>query len=218
MKGDKINVNEEHIKAARQLISMLFDQITESQNRYIVTIAGESGSGKSEIATAFADLLSEEGINSVIFQQDDYFVYPPETNAGMRRKNIDHVGLSEVRLALLDRHLKEILDMEGEIEKPLVIFEEDQITREMVKLDGIKVIIVEGTYTTLLENVHQHVFIDMTYVDTKEARLRRAREEQDEFLETILEIEHGIISSHKSRADIIVTKDYRVRKNNENRK
>jgi uridine kinase len=218
LKGDKIFVHEGHINAARQIISMLFDQITESQNRFIITIAGESGSGKSEIATAFTDLLSGEGINSVIFQQDDYFVYPPGTNAGMRRKNIDHVGLSEVRLALLDRHLKDILDMEGEIEKPLVVFEEDQITRETVKLDGIKVVIVEGTYTTLLENVHQHVFIDMTYVDTKEARLRRAREEQDEFLETILEIEHGIISSHKSRADIIVTKDYRVRKNDKNRK
>ncbi len=218
MKGDKIIVNEEHIKAASQIIGMLIDHITGSQDRFIITIAGESGSGKSEIATALADLLSGEGINSVIFQQDDYFVYPPKTNAEMRRKNIDHVGPAEVHLALLDRHLKEILDMEGEIEKPLVIFEEDQITRETVKLDGIKVIIVEGTYTTLLENVHQRVFIDMTYMDTKEKRLQRAREKQDEFLETVLGIEHEIISSHKSRADIIVTKDYRVRENNEDRK
>ncbi len=105
--------------------------------------------------------------------------------------------------------------MEGksEIEKPLVIFEEDRIAKETVTMKGIKVVIVEGTYTTNLRNVHQHIFIDRNYIDTRETRKHRAREEQDEFLEKVLEIEHTIISSHKPNADIIISKNYTMEKN-----
>ena len=213
MKGDKLFIQEEHVRAARQVMSLLLPQITSTQSKFIAAIAGESGSGKSEVAAALAELLSEKGLTSIVLQQDDYFVYPPKTNAGMRQKDIRHVGLSEVRLALLDQNLEDIVAGKNEIEKPLVVFDEDRITAERVKLEEIKAVIVEGTYTTMLKNVNQRVFIDRVYVDTREARKRRSREDQDELLERILEIEHGIISSHKPQADIIITKDYEVRKN-----
>lgn len=183
----------------------------EFKNGFIITIGGESGSGKSEIAESLSKLLSEKNVKSIIFQQDDYFVYPPKTNAQMRRKNINWVGPSEVKLALLDEDLKSIMEGKSEVEKPLVIFDEDRISKEIVKVEGIKVVIVDGTYTTILRNVHQRIFIDRVHLDTQELRRQRAREEQDEFLEKILKIEHGIISSHKSNADVIVTKEYEVR-------
>jgi len=210
MKGDKLVIEEGHIKAASQIAKVLLPQIKESGGRSAITIAGESGSGKSEIASALYDILSKKGIKSAILQQDDYFVYPPKTNAEMRRKDINHVGLTEVRLGLLDQNLKDVIDGKDEIVKPLVIFDTDRITEETVDLRGIKVVIVEGTYTTILKNARQHVFIDRTYVDTREKRQRRGREKQDAFLEEILEIEHGIISSQEVQADIIVTNDFEV--------
>lgn len=214
MKGDKLVIHEGHVKAANQIMRLLASCVTKTRGKFIITIAGESGSGKSEIAAVLARLFSEEmNIKSIIIQQDDYFVYPPKTNAQMRRKNISHVGFSEVRLELLDNNLKDILAGKSEVEKPLVIFTEDRITNESIALKEIKVVIVEGTYTTLFENVHQHIFIDRTCFDTRESRRQRAREEQDEFLEKILEIEHKIIAPHKCRADIIVDCDYEVRKN-----
>ena len=213
MKGDKLVIHQGHRKAARGIMKLLLPQIVKTPSKFIITIGGESGSGKSEIAMVLSELLSEKGIKSIILQQDDYFVYPPKTNAKMRRKNIGHVGLSEVRFVLLDEDLKDIMEGKSKIEKPLVIFDEDRITKETVKLEAIKTVIVDGTYTTILKNVHLRIFIDHTYVDTREIRKRRAREEQDEFLEKILQIEHKIISSHKPRADIIVTNDYEVRKN-----
>lgn len=79
-------------------------------------------------------------------------------------------------------------------------------------------VIVEGTYTTILRNVHQHIFIDRTYIDTRESLQRRAGEEQDEFLEKILQIEHEIIAAHKPRADIIVAKNYQAKRNNGKKK
>jgi hypothetical protein len=54
-------------------------------------------------------------------------------------------------------------------------------------------------------------------VDTRESRATRSREKQDDFLEQVLRIEHKIISKHKARAHIIVTRDYEVRTTNEHR-
>lgn len=212
MKGDKLVITEEHVRAARQMMALLLPQITGAPGRFIVTIAGESGSGKSEIAASLSEALADKRIDSVILQQDDYFVYPPKTNEAMRRENIGHVGPSEVRLTLLDRNLDEILKGKTEIDKPLVLFDEDRITAETVSLEGIKVVLVEGTYTTTLNNVHQRIFIDRTYVDTRETRERRAREAQNEVLEGVLEVEHGIIAPQKARADIIITGDYQVKR------
>ncbi|MEE8596366.1 MAG: hypothetical protein V3T09_00980 [bacterium] len=211
MRGDKLVIHKGHIKAAKSLLDLLLLKIIKTKSKFIITIAGESGSGKSEIAAVLAELFTEKrNIKSLIIQQDDYFLYPPKTNAKMRRKDINHVGLSEVRLELLDQNLSDILKEKEEIEKPLVIFDEDYITKEIINLKGIKTIIVEGTYTTMLKNIHQHIFIDRIYVDTRDARKQRAREEQDEFLEKILEIEHKIISSHKPMADLIVMSEYGV--------
>jgi uridine kinase len=210
MKGDKLIVTEEHVSAARMIMKLLFPEASMPQCRFILTIAGESGSGKSEIASALADLLSTKDMRSIILQQDDYFVYPPKTNENMRRKDIRHVGVNEVRLDLLDQNLADIMEGMTTIEKPLVIFTEDRITQEAISLDGVNVVIVEGTYTTSLDNAHQRIFIDRTYHDTRDTRRKRAREKQDEFLEEVLKIEHEIISTHLPRASIIVTNDYDV--------
>ncbi|MCK4820383.1 hypothetical protein KA005_31755 [bacterium] len=193
-------------------MEVLLSQIMQAEGKFIITIAGESGSGKSEIATALSQLLAEKGIKNLILPQDDYFVYPPKTNEKMRRTDIGNVGKDEVRLDLLDRNLEEILQLKKKIIKPLVIFNEDRITDELVESEAIDVFIVEGTYCTILKNVDLRIFIDKTYIDTKKTRLERSRENQDNFLERVLKIEHEIISKHKSMADIIVREDYSVEK------
>jgi len=210
MRGDKLVIQEWHKKAARRIMELLRPQTKPHPKKLVISMAGESGAGKSEIAFVLAESFKGDDISSIILQQDDYFVYPPRTNAEMRGKDIKHVGLSEVRLDHLDDHLGDFIADKGEIRKPLVIFEEDRITQEILPLDDIRIMIVEGTYTTILNNIHSRIFIDRTYKDTKDARKSRGREKQDDFLEKILMIEHEIISSHKAKADIIVTKNYEV--------
>lgn len=214
MIGDKLNIKQVHRDAAQGVMELISPELRNSRGKFAITVAGESGAGKSEIAFVVSEKLSEEGVVSIILQQDDYFVYPPKTNAAMREKDIGHVGVSEVRLSLLDRHLRDIKDGASEIEKPLVVYGEDRITSETVATEGVKAVIVEGTYVTLLENADRRVFIDRTHVDTEEARKERAREEQDDYLSRILLIEHGIIAPHKSRADIVITRDYKVEVSN----
>jgi uridine kinase len=210
MRGDKILVQERHRKAANDLAQGLFPLLRKIDGSYAISIGGESGSGKSELAVALAESLGEDGIGTTIIQQDDYFVYPPKTNDTRRRQDINRVGLAEVRLDLLDEHVRSILNGARTIEKPLVVYQDDRITQETLLLDGVDVVIIEGTYTTLLKNVHSRVFIDRTYEQTSSARLKRNRESPDPFLERVLKIEHGIISTHMRFAGIIVTDSFEI--------
>jgi uridine kinase len=211
MRGDRLVIRDEHRRAASGIVEILLPEI--GPERIAWSLAGESGSGKSEIASVLSELLKEKGIRCAILQQDDYFVHPPETNARLRRENIEHVGVSEVRLDVLDSNLREFKGGTDRIRKPLVLFDEDRITEETLDLTGVRILIAEGTYTSLLEGADRRIFIERTCEDTREARLKRAREVQDDHLERVLHIEHRIISTHASLADVLVGRDYGVRKN-----
>lgn len=212
MQGDSIVIEEHHRKSARGVYELILSDLNSVNSRFTITIAGESGSGKSEIATALADELKAHDFNTVIFQQDDYFVYPPKTNDRTRRQDISWVGPQEVHLNLLDEHLLTFLDGKQHVNKPLVSYVDDAITEEFLEFNAARVAIAEGTYTSLLGNINRRVFIDRNYMDTKKHRERRMRDssELDEFIDSVLTIEHDIISIHKDKADIIINKDYSV--------
>jgi hypothetical protein len=79
-------------------------------------------------------------------------------------------------------------------------------------LDGVDVVIAEGTYTSLLKNTCTRIFIQRTRLDTLEHRKKRGRgnEADDPFVEQILMIEHMIIAGHMYLADFLITKEYEV--------
>jgi len=210
VKGDIIIVEEHHRSAAEKIVLRLLEAIRSHDPRYTITVAGESGSGKSETAKAIADALEAHGFRSAILQQDDYFIHPPQTNDRTRRANICWVGPTEVQLDLLDGHLAAAIAGVDSITKPLVIYEEDKVVEEDLDLTDADVVIAEGTYTTLLDNVNTRVFIARNRLETMEHRMKRGREDFDPFIEKVLEIEHDIISKHRERADVVITRDYEV--------
>lgn len=209
MIGDRVNTKPKHARAAKSIYPLIADRV--AQGPTTLTVAGQSGAGKSEIAQELATLLDAAGYKTMIFQQDDYFFYPPRTNHNRRVDDITWVGTKEVNLSLLDEHL-EAFRRPGStvLQKPLVIFAEDRIITEKVDLSPFAVIIAEGTYTTLLKNVDYRIFIDRNYNDTRDDRKERGRDVVDDFSEKILRIEDEIISKHKALADIIVSKDFGV--------
>jgi uridine kinase len=213
MKGDILIIDENHRKAAKQVINLILDDIQNSTKKYVITVAGESGAGKSEIGASIAENLKEHGFKAYVFGQDDYFVYPPQTNARQREKDISWVGMQEVKLDLLDQNIVDTVNGKENIIKPLVDFDADKIGEEIVDLSDYDVLIAEGTYTTALHNADCKVFIDRNKMDTIESRKKRNREKQDAFLDRILTIEHEIISQHKALADIVISKEWNASKN-----
>lgn len=204
MIGDIVDIGSAKKTTIDSLLSLLLPLVHVSGTAVAVSIAGESGSGKSVIAGALRRSLEDRGFKTPLLQQDDYFVWPPRTNDRMRRQDIAHVGVSEVRMDLLDLHVGQIIHGASWITKPLVFYQEDRIASEDIDVAGTRFVIVEGTYTSLLTNIHKRVFIDRTYLDTRPDRMRRSRDEKDEFIERVLAVEHDIIAPHGGLADIVV--------------
>jgi uridine kinase len=213
MKGDRLVLLDYHKRAASEIVSRIIRNVRKKKTRYIITIAGESGSGKSETGQAIADELAKFGIKSIVLGQDDYFVLPPKSNDLKRREDPEWLGPHvEVKLDVLERNLANAIQGKREIIKPLVDYDSNTIEDEIINLDGIKVLIAEGTYTSLLKHVDTRIFISRNWLDTLEHRQKRKRgsEVGDPFIEQVLRVEHKIIAGHKQLADILITKDYGV--------
>lgn len=207
MLGDELVIEEIHTERAREIVPVLKDRCGDDE-KFVVTIAGESGSGKSELAAEIARINEEKGISTGILQQDDYFVFPPKTNHEMRKKNIDQVGTYEVKLDFLDANLRSFKKGASSIYKPLIDYDADEINTEIKEVGEYEFLIAEGTYTTALEFADFRIFIDRNYEQTYEDRKKRGRDKLEPFVEDVLKREHEIISSHRSRADLLVTSDY----------
>ncbi len=205
MIGDKLVITDYHKNAAKKVIASLMKIIEQAKNPVCVTVSGESGSGKSEVAFCLFEQLKANSIPGIILGQDDYFKLPPKTNHNKRLQDINWVGTNEVKLDLLDENIQQLkTNFNKQLVKPLVIFEEDKIQDEILQAEKYNVIIAEGTYTSLLRNADFRVFINRNYKQTKKNRLKRSRDPATEFLERVLEIEHQIISRHIEVADVII--------------
>lgn len=213
MKGDIVVVEAHHVRVAQQILPEIIETIRAKNSRYIITVAGESGSGKSETGQALADELEKIGIKAVVLGQDDYFVLPPKSNDAKRREDPEWLGPHvEVRFDVLEGNLIDAIAGEDEIVKPLIDYDANSVEEEEVNLRGVKVVIAEGTYTTLLKNVDTRIFIARNRLDTLEHRKKRNRgnEVGDKFIENVLKIEHKIIAGHRQLADFVITKEYDV--------
>lgn len=213
MKGDIILLEEHHKKAASVIVREIIKKINNKPTRYIITVAGESGSGKSETGRAIADELKKYDIDSVLLGQDDYCHLPPKLNDEKRKQDHEWLGPHvEIKLDALENNIKDAINGKDEITKPLIDYNENSVEEVKINLKGVKVVIAEGTYTSLLKNVDIKVFIARNRLDTLEHRKKRNRgnEVNDLFTEQILVTEHKIIAGHKYLADFIITKEYDV--------
>ncbi|NOX37386.1 MAG: adenylyl-sulfate kinase [Calditrichaeota bacterium] len=211
MIGDTVDLSRVNWRCVHRLHRVLTEWMRGEKPPVVIAIAGESGSGKTTLAVALEKTFREFGMGVRVLQQDDYYRLPPKTNDRRRREDISWVGPGEVNLQLLDDHLAAIRKGATRIEKPLVIYDEDRIVREVLPLNGVQIILVEGTYVSLLQQVHWRVFINRDYRDTRADRLQRGRDARDAFMEQVLAIEHRILRQHQRWADILITRDFRVR-------
>ncbi len=138
---------------------------------------------------------------------------PPKSNDVKRRENPEWLGPHvEVQLDILESNLKDAINGQPEITKPLIDYNANVIEEEKVNLESVKVVIAEGTYTSLLKNVDTKIFIARNRLDTLEHRKKRNRGDEvgDPFIENVLKTEHKIIAGHRQLADFVITKEYEV--------
>jgi uridine kinase len=213
VKGDVLVVEEHHRHVSDVIAAALAADVRAAGRRYVIAVAGESGSGKSETAHALAERLRADGLACAVLGQDDYFVLPPRSNDARRRKDPEWLGPHcEVRMDVLQANVDAARSGAPSIEKPVVDYDADTIATEVLGLEGIRVMIVEGTYVSLLRHVDCRVFIDRSRLETLEHRRKRnrGREVHDPFVEALLATEHKIIAGHRHLADFVVGRDFDV--------
>jgi uridine kinase len=202
-----------HAHASEIIVSLLMGNVQSKKKVFTITMAGETGSGKTETGKALVKEFERMGFPAILIGLDNYFFLPPQANDAMRKKDPEWLGPhKEVNLHLLDKNLGDARNGAPTITLPHIDYYSNTETMNTINLEKIKVIIAEGTYTSLLRNVDVKIFIDANYKDTLKFRKLRNRgtEVHDPFVEGILETEHKIIAGHKFLADIIITKDYGV--------
>jgi uridine kinase len=207
MQGDKLLIKPGHTVTATKALEVIGPDI-EKSDKYTISVGGESGAGKSEVASELARLLDERGQPTGILQMDDYFIFPARTTHRMRMNNLEQVGMYEARLDFIQCNLRSFKRGDPDIYKPLSIYEEDRLTTEVKEVGHLKVLIAEGTYTTAMDFIDCHIFIDRNYRDTQVDRETRARDILDDTMAKILEREHEIVREHKKLAEIVINKDF----------
>jgi len=209
MIGDVINLEQKHLDTAENIYKIINGNYNYP-DKWALGICGESGSGKSVTAFALKKVLEEKGVKSLVIQMDDYFKLPPRSNHENRLKSLDNVGLQEVNLNLIQENIKDFKKGKTTIEKPLVDYHANSVSQEIVQIEDVQVLIIEGTYILDINEFDFTIFINRNYKDTYENRMIRNRDEQTDFVEKVLEIEHNIIRKFKEKADVILEKNYQI--------
>ena len=213
MEADNKTQEQQHKKVVQIIVSDLFEKINTKPSRYILSVAGESGSGKSETAKVIAIELRKCGIKTVILGQDEYCNLTPQYNDIKRKEDPDWLGPHvEIKMEVVQKNITDAVKDEDAINIPVINPLENTITNINLSLSGVKVIIAEGTYVSLLRNIDSRIFINRNRLETLRDRKKRNRrnEVNDSFTEQILVTEHKIIAGHRFLADYIITNDYKV--------
>ena len=101
------------------------------------------------------------------------------------------------------------------IEIPFIDYHSNTSITQSVSLLDVEILILEGTYVSLLKNIDTRIFITADYNETLPYRKKRNRgnEVNDPFIENILETEHKIIAGHKFLADWLILNDLTLKRN-----
>lgn len=206
IKSTGLMVSQSLAQKYQQLAGQILQRVNLSaKNTIAIAISGESGSGKTTLALALQEMLTDNGLPAIILHQDEYFRLPPRQNHQKRIEDFNWIGKQEVRLDLIDHHLKLIKSQQQkQLKIPKMNWEKDIEEQVTIAIETVKVVIVEGTYTAFLNEIDYRIFINSTYKQTHQNRVGRGREEVTDFIERVLAKESKIIQSAIKKADLVV--------------
>ena len=210
MLGDILLIQEKHKKAGEAIIQKTLEN---KKDKYIVAISGESGSGKTELAHVIAKGLRKYGIFAKPIHIDNFYNTDPLKRRQWRsEQGSEHVGgyneyLRDDRNRVIDDFKK------GQIsEMPCVDLVTEQVDKLITDFGEVDMLIVDGLYAIKTKDIDLRIFIDLTYLETKEKHTKdsRGKEVMDEVRWATLAQEHKMVRSLKPLADLIIDKDYEV--------
>jgi len=241
-RGDIPKIGPGHMKAARQLAEKVPKWINLAKmndERLIVAFGGESGSGKTEIASALSLILKTRGIDTALIPGDAFFRLSPSENHARR---LELYAQSEGALAdyLMSDTEIDYARLEGVLEQA----KDMSIDTVLVPSDARRIEVLEGADGSLVRSSRRYeeapvglegvdaAFVDLTTSPglrtpqvrvindhTFEQKLRHIEErnrgrdpDQDfDFIKTCLRLEHENIRPARERANVAFNLNYDMR-------
>lgn len=214
MIGDVLLIEQKHERVARELAAKIRRR---KFDRLVISIGGESGSGKSEVAETLRAVLKSEGFQVKILHLDNYYKISPVIRNEHRKKHgMDAVGLHEINWDVLEENISAF-----RAGKPTTLPFLDLYTNQEDKLitefSNIDIVIVEGLYACGA-SADIRVLIDLTYHDTKKAQVKRKKEKVDKLRFMVLEKEHTEVNKLRKDTDYFISPDFKLVSNRKKHK
>ncbi len=208
MLSDLLIIKPHHIPPAKKIVDIILSELEDGPKRYIISIGGEAGTGKSTMAMAIKHILNDNDIKSFIFHMEDYYHLPPTSKYIERQKNISLVGPGEVNLCLLEKHICQVKKGLLELQKPFSHHKENEIRKEIVELDTQKVIIVEGIYASILKHVDKRVFMNRKSHGNHIFVNGLDSDSMSQLDQEVIRIEHEEVVNHQKFCDLVLNESF----------
>jgi uridine kinase len=210
MLGDILLIQDKHKAAGEIIIEKI---LKNRKDKFILAISGESGSGKTELAHVIARGMRKHGIFAKPLHTDNYYMSDPLKRKAWRvEQGIENVvGYNEYDWDAIHKNMEDFKNGRTS-EMPCVDLVTEQVDRLITDFSKVDMLVVDGLYAIKANHVDLRVFIELTYLETKEKHTKDARgkEVMDEVRWAVLSQEHKMVQSLKPMADLLITKDYRV--------
>lgn len=210
MLGDILLIQDKHKKAGEIIIQKI---LANKKDKFIVAISGESGSGKTELAHVIAKGLRKHGIFAKPLHTDNFYnTHPLERREWRSKQGIENVvGYNEYRWDEINQAIDDFKHSRVS-EMPCVDLVTEQVDRLTTNFKEVDMLIVDGLYAIKAKGLDLRVFIDLTYLETKEKHSKdsRGKEVMDEVRWATLGQEHKMVEQLKPLADLIINKNYEV--------
>lgn len=201
MIGDPLHYKPHHFKKAEKIINYLakFQKFP-----IIITIAGESGTGKSEIADIIQRRLFELNIRAYVISCDDYYKSSPGKRKEIRQKTgvISHKELYWKKIKKIMRGFKK---HKSKVYIQRYNLFSDSLEHTRINTTKLDVLIFEGLYAGYLDKTDLKIYLDSTHDDTYKFRKKRKKENPDDnWRKHVLKIEGEEVRKTKQHADVII--------------
>ena len=209
MIGDILLIKSFHRRAAERIWKAISNQ---NLHKRVISISGESGSGKSELAHSLARVMNNHGVVTKILHSDNFYnIDPLERTAFRVSKGIAQtVGLQEYDWKAAYAMIRDFKENKTS-SFPCIDLLTQQTDTQLTDFSPVEVLIFEGLYAIHIDTPGAiKILIDITYEETRKAQLLRGKEHLNEVRFQVLQAEHKAVLTIKSEAQIIINKKFQV--------
>ena len=204
MQNQIITITEKHKAAASLIFDRIKDEITP---KYIFTVTGEVGTGKSTVCYSIGRMLRDQGYRVKIMELDNYYKIPPMERKAWRKKHgLDAVGMDEYDWKKIYNTIQDFKnDREATI--PYVDLFTDYVDELKTKFKGVDILIIKGLYSIRCKESKFKVFIELSYEEAKAKNHYIENEPADDFRLQVIHKEQKVVQQLKKEADFFVDFD-----------